>query len=588
MSKPEDVEPEEVFSGLSLGRGMSLGGLGRALSAGSGALMDEISSHIRRLTDLPADVYRHAVDVPDERGVRDHLAASGSDVLAVVVPVVRTIVSATEVVPGGPLMQPVMLGKVFGVHDYVHDRKAALEALPELPAELKGELMGAADFVRAHGDHVEAATRALPPASAMAKLGSVDFWKESADEEWKATCARIDGHYEAVTKKEDRRRRDLPIFRAAYALAYFTLGKVDPVAGTLAKVMPSGVAAYQRFATHRERFGRVVERLKEAEAATPSPEEALAAARERPAVSRGSRPASVGLETPPEPSASDALALDAAGRGRDAGAPAPRPRAAALPASLGALGPRAGLPMLDLPAGGLSNTASRGLGPVAATSLATRPLPASGISAPPASGPPGLAPRLHLKDPGLGEDPKLAPAPPPRGATAQDLPTGPMAPAAQGSLPTPRAPASAQANLPRAKPPTGAPAVFSSLSGDPLARSAAPNGAPAVFDALAGDPLARTGPPTAPQRPADAATYAHLPNVDAAHVAARVAPAGAARPWTGAEAVDRRPGAYAHLPEVRAPRTAEPDDGPTQPQAPAGRARHSQADLPAPEKLFEP
>lgn len=413
MNAPDDILTLKVVPSPWTDSGMSLGRLGRALEIEGKELLSDIQRQLRGVADLPADVYRTVVQVPNESGLRDYFAGAGRPALAALVPISRVLTTHSELHPHGPLLQPVLLGKVFGAQDYITDRKAALAGLPKAMLD---DSERAANFLDAHPDLIEVATRAMPSRQALLHLGRLEFWQAAGEEEWEILRARVDAHYEAIVESPERRRRDLPIFRAAYALAYHALAHLDPVRTALAAHAPPALKAYQTWCTYQAQLTRVAERLRQAHPDLPS---LNALACEAPDPDHEPSPALGLVPSRPQPPASQL----------------------SLPAALG----QARVSQVDL------HTEQMRTGPMP---------PAGPRSAPRASS-------LQLENPGLGPAPTLAAVSPPPGARAQpmprtsDLPVATPPPPRRALPPTPplragRAPAKASLQSGSGRPPVNA------------------------------------------------------------------------------------------------------------------------------------
>lgn len=218
----------------------------------------------RALVDLPGDVYRGVTGIPDERRLREYLSTASPALLNLAIPVVRGLANSGGASRKLWYAQPILLGKLFGLHDYLQDRTEALLALPDVPASLLRQADSAAASLASHPDLITAAVRTLPCPQAIATLGSVDFWQATADDEFKRLTERVDGRYEAIAKTEQRLKRDLPLFRAAYILTYHTLAKLDPIASQIAKRTPGAIRAYQQWTRQRDTVARIADRLESA------------------------------------------------------------------------------------------------------------------------------------------------------------------------------------------------------------------------------------------------------------------------------------------------------------------------------------
>ncbi|CAN0575327.1 unnamed protein product, partial [Laminaria digitata] len=128
---------------------MSLEDLPGALRVHGGEILNDIERQMRSVADLPGDVYRTVVQVPDESATRKHLVQMGASALSIVVPVARAITHSAEMVPHARFLQPILLGKLFGIHDYLEDRQAALLALPTLPKQIRDDAVRLREFLRA-------------------------------------------------------------------------------------------------------------------------------------------------------------------------------------------------------------------------------------------------------------------------------------------------------------------------------------------------------------------------------------------------------------------------------------------------------
>ncbi len=406
MSFEDRMPRPSFFEGQSLGSGMSLNDLPGALRVHGGEILNDIERQMRSVADLPGDVYRTVVQVPDESATRKHLVQMGAGALSIVVPVTRAITRSAELVPHARFLQPILLGKLFGIHDYLQDRQDALLALPTLPKQIRDDAVRLREFLRAHPDIIAAAAEAMPGPEALRRLGSSGFWSEAAHEHWQQERARIDAHYEGIVSREDRRQRDLPCFRAAYVLAYHGLAFLDPVKQMQARLTPDGIEAYQAWLRRQAQIEQVAQRLirefPEAAPADPALAQDHAPTRpQRPAIEASTPAASAVPLTEPKPAS---------------------------------LGPQLSAAPLD-------------------EELPTGPMAPAEVPAPQGAG------HLGLTDPGLGADPVLVQAPLPKGATAQPLvmqttmPPGPAAPkwSAAPDVPLPRtAPAAPRLQLPAA------------------------------------------------------------------------------------------------------------------------------------------
>ncbi len=272
MQGPDAPKPAALPEGQVLPSGMSLATVGRALLQQTRSSVQEAAERIRGLVDLPGDVYRAVTGIPDERGLREYLAAASPALLSLAVPVVRALANSGGASRKMQYAQPILLGKLFGTHDYIQDRTEVLLAIPKLPKALVDEARGLADYLVNNQNLISTAVRTLPCPQSIAGLGTIEFWKATADEEWTHLTERVDGRYETIAKTPERYQRDLPLFRATYVLTYFTLAKLDPVASRLAKYTPGAIRAYQKWSGQKELIGRIAERMLAAGVEIESPQ----------------------------------------------------------------------------------------------------------------------------------------------------------------------------------------------------------------------------------------------------------------------------------------------------------------------------
>lgn len=291
------------------------------------AFTDAVSETLRNVTDLPGDVYGALAELPDSTSLSKRFRELGTDCLEVAIPVVRQVNSAAARMPYGSYLQPILLGKLFAVRDYVADRRAALEAIPELPGDLKKEAQSVSEFLKAHATETDAALEALPPLDQLRQLTTPKFWAEMWSAELEAQLAEIDQGYREVVTDPYRLEDELPVYRAVYAITYHALGSVDPITGALASLTPGAITTYQRFAARRAQLGKIVARLEDAgvdtgasapaasapavEPAPPQPPDPVATEPAAPAPAPATPQAQAPQPTGPEPVALQSMAPQA-------------------------------------------------------------------------------------------------------------------------------------------------------------------------------------------------------------------------------------------------------------------------------------
>ncbi len=226
-------------------------------------LYAKASDEFNWLVDLPSDAYGAIMKVPDQIGVREKLDALGGDTLKLAVVVARRTSAALQRVPFGPFFQPVLLGKLFGAKDYVHERTALLAAVPELPAALAKELEGARAVIRDHRAALERAMDVLPDIKALKHLRNKRVRALVLENELQDILRPIDAQYEEVAS-EKRFASELMIYRVTYALTYCALLQLDPISPHLSKLSPNVVVAYQRIQKRAARLRGLLEALEKA------------------------------------------------------------------------------------------------------------------------------------------------------------------------------------------------------------------------------------------------------------------------------------------------------------------------------------
>lgn len=248
------------WTGPELPSGSRLPGIG-SLGRRAGEVLDRIAESFRQVVDLPGDVYRVLTQVPDERALRTRLDSAGPQVVAALVPVTRSLSKAGELLPYGRHLQPLLLGKLFALESYATLRSEGLRELGRLPQGYAAGVEGLGGLLAAEELNVARALAWLPEREDLARLGSVEGWRDLAAASFGEVLEAPEAKYREWMGSSKRLERDLPAFRAAYLVTFQALASVDPLGGWIRRHAPA-VSALSALVRRRDQALSLLEKLR--------------------------------------------------------------------------------------------------------------------------------------------------------------------------------------------------------------------------------------------------------------------------------------------------------------------------------------